>query len=131
MSRVFVSRRLPSAQANFFHRTAWTYPLTAAHIFGQEKGGSGMQIPWELVAAFGLGLALLYWVGYLLVVPTRFVWRMMACGVLGGIALWVLNQLSGFTGITVAVNPFTALTLGALGVPGLGMIIALQFILGI
>lgn len=130
MSRVFVSRRYPPHRQIFSSDSLDISPDGRAYLW-TGKGGSGMQIPWELVAAFGLGLALLYWVGYLLVVPTRFVWRMMACGVLGGIALWVLNQLSGFTGITVAVNPFTALTVGALGVPGLGMIIALQFILGI
>lgn len=90
-----------------------------------------MQIPWELVLAFALGLALLYLIGWLLLVPMRFLWRLMAGGVLGGLALWLLNQLSGLIGFSVAVNPFTALAVGFLGLPGLGLVVALQLVLGI
>ena len=37
-----------------------------------------MQIPWELVASFTIGLGLLCLIGYLLLVPMRFMWRLVA-----------------------------------------------------
>lgn len=86
-------------------------------------------IPWSLVVAFFLGLLLIYLIGYLLLVPMRFVWRLMAGGVLGGLALWLINQFSGLIGFSVPVNPITALIAGFLGLPGVGLVIALTLLL--
>ena len=44
-----------------------------------------MQIPWELVLSFAIGLALLCLIGYLLLVPMRFMWRLVAGGVMGAL----------------------------------------------
>ena len=88
-----------------------------------------MPIPWSLAACFAIGVALLLLVGRLLLTPTRFLWRLAACGVLGALMLAVLNFLSPVTGISVAVNPFTAVAVGFLGVPGLVMILLFQTIL--
>lgn len=84
-----------------------------------------MRIPWELVLSFGLGLLLLYLLGYLLLVPMRFVWRLMAGGLLGAVSLWVVNQFSGLTHFSVPLNPFTALLAGFLGLPGAALAAAL------
>ncbi len=88
-----------------------------------------MRIPWELVVSFALGLGLLYAIGWLLLVPMRFLWRLIAGGLMGVLALWLINQLSGITGIYVAINPFTALLVGFLGLPGAALVVALQFLL--
>ena len=88
-----------------------------------------MRIPWELAASFGLGLLLLYLIGLLLLVPMRFLWRLMAGGLLGGLSLWVVNQFSGLTGFSVALNPFTAITVGFLGLPGAFLVVGLQIFL--
>ena len=88
-----------------------------------------MRIPWELVVSFALGLGLLYAIGWLLLVPMRFLWRLIAGGLMGALALWLINQLSGITGITIAINPFTALSVGFLGLPGAALVIALQYLL--
>ncbi len=88
-----------------------------------------MRIPWELVVSFALGLGLLYAIGWLLLVPMRFLWRLIAGGLMGALALWLINQLSGITGIYVAINPFTALLVGFLGLPGAALVVALQFLL--
>ncbi len=77
-----------------------------------------MRIPFEVIAAFATGFALMALVGYLLLVPRRFLWRMAAGGVLGCIAVLIINFFSGITGISIALNPFTALTIGILGLPG-------------
>lgn len=88
-----------------------------------------MRIPWELVLAFAIGLVLMCLIGYLLLVPMRFMWRFAAGGVLGALALWVLNFFGSLVGISVAVNPFTAIAVGFLGLPGAAMVVALRFFL--
>ena len=88
-----------------------------------------MQIPWELVLSFGIGLALLCLIGYLLLVPMRFLWRLLAGGVLGAVALAGVNLLGGLVGFSVAVNPFTAMAVGFLGLPGAALVTALQLLM--
>ena len=85
-----------------------------------------MSIPWEIILAFAVGLSVLALLGYLLLVPRRFLWRMAAGGVLGGVALMILNFFSPVTRFSVAVNPFTALTVGLLGLPGALLVGALS-----
>ncbi|HBG75858.1 MAG TPA: SigmaK-factor processing regulatory BofA [Clostridiales bacterium] len=89
----------------------------------------GLDIPFNVIIAYALGLALLYFVGWLLLVPMKWLLRFLLNGVIGGVALWVLNLLGGLTGITVAINFVTALTVGFLGIPGLVLILLLQFAL--
>jgi len=88
-----------------------------------------MRIPWELVASFAFGLALLSLIGYLLLIPRRFVWRLVAGGVMGALALWAVNLLGSLVGFSVAVNPFTAMAVGFLGLPGAALVVALQLLL--
>lgn len=86
-----------------------------------------MHIPVELIISFAIGLIIISMLGYLLLVPRRFLWRIAAGAVLGAISLFIINLFSKMTGFCVAVNPFTALTVGFLGIPGVILIIALQF----
>jgi inhibitor of the pro-sigma K processing machinery len=86
-------------------------------------------IPWDVILAYAVGLVLLYAVGWLLLVPLKIILKFIYNAIIGGIILWVLNLVGGFIGITVAINPVTALIVGFLGVPGLILILLLQFIL--
>ncbi|MBQ3079402.1 MAG: pro-sigmaK processing inhibitor BofA family protein [Clostridia bacterium] len=88
-----------------------------------------MPIPWALVACFFLGLLLIALVGRLLIIPRRFFWRLMANGVLGAVFLTIMNFLSPLTHLTVPVNPFSALSVGFLGLPGAVMLIVLRALL--
>lgn len=88
-----------------------------------------MRIPWELVLSFALGLGLLYLIGWLLLVPMRFLWRLMAGALLGALALMVVNHFGAMLGVSVPVNPFTALAVGFLGLPGAALVVALSFLL--
>ncbi len=88
-----------------------------------------MQIPWELILSFAIGLMLLCLIGYLLLVPMRFMWRLMAGGVLGALALGLVNLLGGLMGFAVQVNPFTAMAVGFLGLPGAALVVALQLLM--
>ena len=88
-----------------------------------------MRIPWEMVLSFAIGLGLMCLVGYLLLVPMRFIWRLAAGGVLGALALWLVNAFGGLLGLHVAVNPFTALAVGFVGLPGAVLVILLNILL--
>ena len=88
-----------------------------------------MRIPWELVASFGLGLMLLCLIGYLLLVPRRFMWRLVAGGVMGALALWAVNLLGSLAGFHVEINPFTAMAVGFLGLPGTALVVALRLLM--
>ena len=95
----------------------------------QSCGGVLMRIPWELVLAFAAGLLLMGFAGYLLLVPMRFLWRIAAGAVLGALVLFVVNALGSLVRFSVAVNPFTALAVGFLGLPGAILVIVLQCVL--
>ena len=88
-----------------------------------------MHIPWELIASFALGLALICLTGYLLLVPMKFLWRLLAGGVLGALTLMLVNLVGGLFGFSVAVNLFTAMAVGFLGLPGAVLVILLQILL--
>lgn len=93
------------------------------------RGVICVRIPWELVLAFAVGLGLMCLVGYLLLVPMRFLWRLAAGGVLGAVALMLINVFGNLVGFSVAVNPFTALAVGFLGLPGAVLVILLNLLL--
>lgn len=88
-----------------------------------------MHIPWELIASFAVGLALICLTGYLLLVPMRFLWRLMAGGVLGALSLMLVNMVGSLLNFTVSINPFTAMAVGFLGLPGAILIIILQLMI--
>ncbi|HHU50149.1 MAG: pro-sigmaK processing inhibitor BofA family protein [Caldicoprobacterales bacterium] len=89
----------------------------------------GLDISLDIILAYALGLVLLYLIGWLLLVPLKLILRFFINAILGGIALWLLNLAGGLIGVTVAINPVTALTVGFLGIPGLLLILLLQFII--
>ena len=88
-----------------------------------------MQIPWELVLSFAIGLVLLCLIGYLLLVPMRLMWRLLAGGVMGALALGLVNLLGGLLGFSVEINPFTAMAVGFLGLPGAALVVALRLLM--
>ena len=72
---------------------------------------------------------LLCLIGYLLLVPMRFMWRLVAGGVMGALALGLVNLLGGLVGFSVEINPFTAMAVGFLGLPGAALVVALRLLL--
>lgn len=89
----------------------------------------GLDIELSVVLAFGVGLIILYILGWLLIVPLKYLTRLIINGVVGGILLLVVNFFGGYIGLHIGINPVTALIAGLLGVPGVIMLIILQFIL--
>ena len=62
-------------------------------------------------------------------IPMRLTYKLFANSACGLVCLWLLNAISGFTGILFPVNPVTAVIVGFLGMPGIGLLAVLQFVL--
>ncbi len=68
-------------------------------------------------------------VAILCILLRKWLWRglrLLGRTAIGGLLLALLAQLSGLTGLTLGVNLVNALELGALGVPGFGLLCVLQ-----
>ena len=60
--------------------------------------------------------------------PLRLLGRVAANTLLGFGALALLDLTGGITGVTLGVNPLNALVIGVLGIPGLGLLLLLQWL---
>ena len=87
-----------------------------------RQGGMLVKLPWELIAAVAVGMALLFVAGRVLIVPNRFIWRVCCSAVMGTLGLLGLNIIGAFVGVQLALNPCTALIAGSLGLPGVALI---------
>lgn len=76
-----------------------------------------------------LPLAGLGGVLYLLMTPLKGLWRLLSAGVCGCLCLWLLNSVSGFTGLLFPVNPVTVAVSGFLGLPGIAVLALSQLLL--
>jgi len=65
----------------------------------------------------------------LLVMPIRWFWKLFLNSVCGFACLWLLNSISGFTGLYFPINYVTALIAGFLGLPGIALLAILQWVL--
>ena len=48
---------------------------------------------------------------------------------LGALTLALVNALGSLAGFSVEINPFTAMAVGFLGLPGAAMVVAMQLLL--
>ena len=81
------------------------------------------------ILAVFLAIGAIYIIGMLLVVPIRIGIKFIINGIIGAVALFFLNMFGKFIGITIAINPVTALTAGFLGIPGVLLLLFLQYFL--
>ena len=61
--------------------------------------------------------------------PLKMVLRVALNSALGFGALWLLNATAAVTGLSLGLNLFNALTIGVLGVPGLGLLLLVKWVL--
>ena len=81
-------------------------------------------------AAMGLVIAFLAVTGLrLLSTPLKLVLRLVCNAALGLLTLWLLQQTAAWHSITLGLNAFNALVVGVLGLPGLGLLAVLQWVL--
>ncbi|SHJ40111.1 pro-sigmaK processing inhibitor BofA family protein [Lutispora thermophila] len=87
------------------------------------------QIDIFTILAVFLAIGAIYIIGMLLVMPIRIIIKFIINGIIGAVILFFLNVFGGFIGINIAINPITALVAGFLGVPGVLLILFLQYFL--
>jgi len=87
------------------------------------------QIDIFTILAVFLAIGAIYIIGMLLVVPIRIIIKFIINGIIGAVILFFLNVFGGFIGINIAINPITALVAGFLGVPGILLLLFLQYFL--
>ena len=78
----------------------------------------------EIVSLALVGLFLL-----VAVVRLKLALRVVLNSALGLGVLWLLNSTAPVTGLTLGVNWFNALTVGVLGLPGLGLLLLVKWVL--
>lgn len=61
----------------------------------------------------------------LLSAPIRLVFKLLIHSGCGLLCLWLLNTVSGFTGIYFPINAVTVLTAGVAGLPGIALMAVL------
>ncbi|MBR5294306.1 MAG: pro-sigmaK processing inhibitor BofA family protein [Oscillospiraceae bacterium] len=64
----------------------------------------------------------------LLLSQVKLIWKLAVNSISGFICLWLLNLASGLTGIIFEINFITALVVGFLGIPGILLLLVLQFL---
>jgi inhibitor of the pro-sigma K processing machinery len=84
----------------------------------------------NLIFAGLLGVFLIWIIGKILLKPIKLVVKLLYNSIIGLVLLLVLNFVGGFFGLTIAINLVTVLVAGFLGVPGLILLLVLQYLLG-
>lgn len=80
---------------------------------------------------YGVGVVLIYLLVTVLWVPARWVLSVLYHGILGGLALWAFNFISGVFDFRISINPVTSLIVGYLGIPGVGLLAAVERLLSV
>ena len=83
----------------------------------------------EIVSLALVGLFLLVAVVRLFRKPLKLALRVVLNSALGLGVLWLLNSTAPVTGLTLGVNWINALTEGVLGLPGLGLLLLVKWVL--
>jgi len=83
----------------------------------------------NIIVAFALGLLLLYLIGRVLLIPLKWVAKLLINALVGGVVLWVINYFGSYINIHLPINPITALTVGFLCVPGVVLLFVIQQII--
>ncbi len=81
------------------------------------------------ILAIFLAIGAVYIIGLLLVLPIKIIVRLVINGIIGAVALFAINIFGRFIGLTIGINPITALVAGFLGIPGIILLMLLQYFL--
>ena len=61
--------------------------------------------------------------------PIKWFWKIFVNSACGFVCLWLLNTVSGFTGLLFPINAVTAAVAGFLGLPGIALLALVQLFL--
>ena len=86
----------------------------------------------SIVEKVALGLVILFLavaIVKLFSAPQKIALRVALNSALGFGAVWLLNLTTAVTGLSLGLNLFNAVTIGILGIPGLGLLLLMQWVL--
>ncbi len=70
------------------------------------------------IAAFGIGILVLWLICKLLKISLTIIWKLVINALLGALLLIVFNLIGGIFGLTIEITFLSALVAGVFGVPG-------------
>ncbi len=85
--------------------------------------------PFGSILAFAAGLLVLWLICKLLSFPLRVLWKLVINALLGAAILFLFNLVGGFFSLSIPINALNALITGVLGVPGVILLLVLQWLL--
>ena len=85
-----------------------------------------MELSFSTAVGYILGILIVFVVGKVFLKPVKFILKLVANSVLGVLFIWLINLLGKGMGICIGLNPVTAIVVGALGMPGVILILLLQ-----
>ena len=80
-------------------------------------------MPIPVLAAYAVGILLILLFGRILVIPLKIVLKLVYNGLIGGLALWLVNLIGSPLGFSLPITIWTALVVGFLGLPGVVLLI--------
>ncbi|MDR0405453.1 MAG: pro-sigmaK processing inhibitor BofA family protein [Clostridiales bacterium] len=83
----------------------------------------------QYVFAYAVGGILLLVLLILLAKPIKWTLRLVINSALGCAGLMIFNLIGGLFGLYIGVNIATAVTVGILGLPGLALLLVLQYMI--
>lgn len=84
---------------------------------------------WKYVVIGLTGLFGLHLVGTVMFRPLKFLIRLVAWALVGTVLLFLINTIFGHFGFHIAINPVTVLTAGILQLPGVVMMVIINYFL--
>lgn len=77
----------------------------------------------DMVFAFAIGIVLLCMIGKIVALPMHLLWKLVTNSIAGAIMLWFVNLF----GAGIHITFFKALVSGLLGIPGVIIILILNY----
>lgn len=87
-----------------------------------------MAVDYGVLIAYAVGIIFLLIIGRLFLVPMRFILKLIYNALIGGIVLVIINYFGGYFGFHLPFNILTAFLVGFLGLPGIILLILLNYI---
>ncbi len=82
-----------------------------------------------IILAWIIGVLIVFAFGKAMLLPLKIILRLVINGILGGIAIIIINLIGAPLGFTISLNVFSALVAGILGLPGIILLVILKFLL--
>lgn len=82
----------------------------------------------SMLFSFAIGLAVLWLVCKLLLVPVKIMWKLVVNAIGGALLLLLINFFGGLIGLSVPITVFSSLIAGVFGIPGVVVILIVQLL---